>query len=101
MHQRPPVSTRTDTLFPYTTLFLSLHQLDGVVLFPRFAVVAEVGAECLLTPRHPTACAAACEPEAGGAQAAGEANREKVHREETGGEEGRSKGRREEEALVP
>src|SRR3546814_1766832 len=26
MIRRPPRSTRTDTLFPYTTLFLSLHQ---------------------------------------------------------------------------
>src|SRR3546814_2896890 len=27
---RPPVSTRTDTLFPYTTLFLSAHDEFGV-----------------------------------------------------------------------
>src|SRR3546814_17870663 len=26
MRRRPPRSTRTDTLFPYTTLFRSLHQ---------------------------------------------------------------------------
>src|SRR3546814_21202562 len=26
--RRPPISTRTDTLFPYTTLFRSLHELD-------------------------------------------------------------------------
>src|SRR3546814_4216457 len=25
MIRRPPISTRTDTLFPYTTLFRSLH----------------------------------------------------------------------------
>src|SRR3546814_20386453 len=30
----------------------ALHQLDGVELFPRFPVVAEVGAEGLLTPRN-------------------------------------------------
>src|SRR3546814_3546506 len=29
MIRRPPRSTRTDTLFPYTTLFRSLHQLAG------------------------------------------------------------------------
>src|SRR3546814_17604012 len=28
------------------------HQLDGVVLFPRLAIVAEVGAERLLAPRQ-------------------------------------------------
>src|SRR3546814_3600704 len=40
MIRRPPRSTRTDTLFPYTTLFRSLHALlpedgvlDGVVGF--------------------------------------------------------------------
>src|SRR3546814_2109349 len=27
MLRRPPISTRTDTLFPYTTLFRSLHRL--------------------------------------------------------------------------
>src|SRR3546814_4465330 len=26
MKQRPPISTRTDTLFPYTTLFRSVHR---------------------------------------------------------------------------
>src|SRR3546814_4103914 len=33
MFRRPPRSTRTDTLFPYTTLFLSdfLPRLDGIV----------------------------------------------------------------------
>src|SRR3546814_6350932 len=30
MIRRPPRSTRTDTLFPYTTLFRSLHPLAGV-----------------------------------------------------------------------
>src|SRR3546814_2017668 len=29
MNGRPPRSTRTDTLFPYTTLFLSLRLCDG------------------------------------------------------------------------
>src|SRR3546814_8884662 len=38
MIRRPPRSTRTDTLFPYTTLFRSLHQvalLDRDILHPR------------------------------------------------------------------
>src|SRR3546814_2126919 len=30
MIRRPPRSTRTDTLFPYTTLFRSLHRRDRV-----------------------------------------------------------------------
>src|SRR3546814_5184926 len=30
MIRRPPRSTRTDTLFPYTTLFRSVHLLDGM-----------------------------------------------------------------------
>src|SRR3546814_14707479 len=41
MIRRPPRSTRTDTLFPYTTLFRSLpreHSLcDGIDLFQRQA----------------------------------------------------------------
>src|SRR3546814_2553437 len=37
MMRRPPRSTRTDTLFPYTTLFRSLphHQPDGLVFVQR------------------------------------------------------------------
>src|SRR3546814_6124771 len=34
MVRRPPISTRTDTLFPYTTLFRSIaEQFDGVPLW--------------------------------------------------------------------
>src|SRR3546814_18812226 len=33
MIRRPPSSTRTDTLFPYTTLFRSLHRRDVGVVF--------------------------------------------------------------------
>src|SRR3546814_4451219 len=37
MIRRPPRSTRTDTLFPYTTLFRSLEQLiDGCRRIERF-----------------------------------------------------------------
>src|SRR3546814_2845962 len=32
MIRPPPRSTRTDTLFPYTTLFRSLRRIPGVVL---------------------------------------------------------------------
>src|SRR3546814_8288456 len=37
MIRRPPRSTRTDTLFPYTTLFRSLHPLAGGVVGRDFA----------------------------------------------------------------
>src|SRR3546814_9179793 len=33
MSRRPPRSTRTDTLFPYTTLFRSLPGPGGVIVF--------------------------------------------------------------------
>src|SRR3546814_3875737 len=33
MIRRPPRSTRTDTLFPYTTLFRSLRNRDVEILF--------------------------------------------------------------------
>src|SRR3546814_13619316 len=32
MIRRPPRSTRTDTLFPYTTLFRSVHEVAGADL---------------------------------------------------------------------
>src|SRR3546814_1624237 len=41
--RRPPRSTRTDTLFPYTTLFRSLFPLGGVVAL----VVALVAASAI------------------------------------------------------
>src|SRR3546814_13985593 len=37
MIRRPPRSTRTDTLFPYTTLFRSLETADGEVPSPPAA----------------------------------------------------------------
>src|SRR3546814_5508588 len=42
MIRRPPRSTRTDTLFPYTTLFRSLHpNLAAMTLDPRIAAVTD------------------------------------------------------------
>src|SRR3546814_2108736 len=35
MIRRPPRSTRTDTLFPYTTLFRSLCKIKGVDIFEQ------------------------------------------------------------------
>src|SRR3546814_2677020 len=31
MIRRPPISTRTDTLFPYTTLFRSIERIDSML----------------------------------------------------------------------
>src|SRR3546814_15696765 len=52
MIRRPPRSTRTDTLFPYTTLFRSLH--DGEVLRHTTATSAgdAILAEQLLDVGH-------------------------------------------------
>src|SRR3546814_9629702 len=46
MIRRPPRSTRTDTLFPYTTLFRSRDQsVDhaGIDLLPLFDAIIQVG----------------------------------------------------------
>src|SRR3546814_723802 len=38
MIRRPPISTRTDTLFPYTTLFRSVRKPAIVTLFVLFSM---------------------------------------------------------------
>src|SRR3546814_14876786 len=43
MIRRPPRSTRTDTLFPYTTLFRSL-----VIGVPAILLLQQIGKPCLL-----------------------------------------------------
>src|SRR3546814_4414023 len=43
MIRRPPRSTRTDTLCPYTTLFRSPRDLYFMTRSPNLAVVANVG----------------------------------------------------------
>src|SRR3546814_12345998 len=48
MIRRPPRSTRTDTLFPYTTLFRSFVQWSGIF------VPAQVPAEVIETLRAST-----------------------------------------------
>src|SRR3546814_5305437 len=42
MIRRPPRSTRTDTLFPYTTLFRSPSRLMGRLLFPLVRGKADI-----------------------------------------------------------
>src|SRR3546814_13262331 len=58
MIRRPPRSTRTDTLFPYTTLFRSfLHQctdpaaLDAKAMLPG-GIVCYVGYDCTARSLH-------------------------------------------------
>src|SRR3546814_7193510 len=43
MIRRPPRSTRTDTLFPYTTLFRSIHKWVGLILGLQFLLWALSG----------------------------------------------------------
>src|SRR3546814_2448881 len=45
MIRRPPRSTRTDTLFPYTTLFRSAHDLDALALADGEGVDVALGIE--------------------------------------------------------
>src|SRR3546814_15770492 len=61
MIRRPPISTRTDTLFPYTTLFRSV--LVGVLS----QLSAETGRWALRTPRpdQPGARRVAARPRSG------------------------------------
>src|SRR3546814_702467 len=43
MIRRPPRSTRTDTLFPYTTLFRSFHKRDGIFLGNTRDIPPDIG----------------------------------------------------------
>src|SRR3546814_15824022 len=53
MIRRPPISTRTDTLFPYTTLFRSIRRLGG----QRIVVDAVGGCAFARRQRQPVAAA--------------------------------------------
>src|SRR3546814_7140545 len=62
MIRRPPRSTRTDTLFPYTTLFRSLDRLDpaGKAVgrhqpFPRRFIIVEMRPHPVQTFERPIA----------------------------------------------
>src|SRR3546814_20139758 len=39
MIRRPPRSTRTDTLFPYTTLFRSIGSTEDIALFGELGII--------------------------------------------------------------
>src|SRR3546814_1088388 len=45
MIRRPPRSTRTDTLFPYTTLFRSFHTNQGMAFFTNAEAAAMAGSD--------------------------------------------------------
>src|SRR3546814_2489868 len=51
MHRLPPRSTRTDTLFPYTTLFRSVEQPGGQLAL-LFDCLGNARAQHLEQPRH-------------------------------------------------
>src|SRR3546814_4936396 len=54
MIRRPPRSTRTDTLFPYTTLFRSMRPIFGIIVnpYPFFGSRKEIN---MMTERKPRA----------------------------------------------
>src|SRR3546814_20884525 len=52
MIRRPPRSTRTDTLFPYTTLFRSLSACAGLVFVPKRELVVRQFAFVALSPEQ-------------------------------------------------
>src|SRR3546814_2103040 len=68
MRRRPPRATRTDTLFPYTTLFRSLLAAEkwetasaaSIGLLPRLAFPADGRNRCV--PRSVSACIPAFRP---------------------------------------
>src|SRR3546814_16649416 len=68
MIRRPPRSTRTDTLFPYTTLFRSRGRYDPAAQ-PAAAVRARPARPAAFMGDAGMACGSPC-PEAGHARAA-------------------------------
>src|SRR3546814_15353976 len=55
MLRRPPRSTRTDTLFPYTTLFRSPRQGDGAE--PDGAALCQCAVRAVVASRRDRSCA--------------------------------------------
>src|SRR3546814_7923304 len=94
MRRRPPGSTRTDTLFPYTTLFLS-HRLHGEIAEPAGLCLhrgqraawsrqsrAAANGRTLLGPSVPPFRAEDCEPGSGHEVNASAAFRSEEHTSE-------------------
>src|SRR3546814_2469116 len=83
MIRRPPRSTRTDTLFPYTTLFRSERSVPdrhpGAGLVAGFAVIPEVAVG--LPPGHLRAAARAA---AGGRESDGAITRDELRLAQSG-----------------
>src|SRR3546814_12154271 len=50
MIRRPPIVTRTDTRFPYTTLFRSMVERIARDVDPGVKVVGKISGEAFLTP---------------------------------------------------
>src|SRR3546814_3582924 len=65
MIRRPPRSTRTDTLFPYTTLFRSLHALGTNILQAYICIETFKGLELPDRERYATVISVLCEMFAG------------------------------------
>src|SRR3546814_12167141 len=55
MNRRPPISTRTDTLFPYPTLFRSLQDLDARLRRVRVAAGHRAAGHRRTLPAQPAA----------------------------------------------
>src|SRR3546814_18798118 len=62
MIRRPPRSTRTDTLLPYTTLFRSDDEVDEPPALERRGIVAACEHRHLLRARHARALDLALDP---------------------------------------
>src|SRR3546814_2267645 len=52
MIRRPPRSTRTDTLFPYTTLFRSKVQVDTIFTVPCLILQKEALGQFSIVPQN-------------------------------------------------
>src|SRR3546814_12355047 len=66
MIRRPPRSTRTDTLFPYTTLFRSLrlatYNRNAATMPPNSGEITQLAAMLVMVPQLATSQPAAATP---------------------------------------
>src|SRR3546814_11628119 len=80
MIRRPPRSTRTDTLFPYTTLFRSVADFWRLQEFARRKARAFAGVTQIALLQNPELNAKSANPIVGDARAAMGAEKEAVRR---------------------